>query len=175
MKLYSIYHEKKGLIQYRDKKRTLACICFLSATSSIFYIFVSEDRSRSSFCCSSFSELFAIIPILDWMIGSDSSNPPEEIVPLLEEDKYYRYFNISNCSHAFHSLDCMCMACWDPYAIIYCYFLIAIMAGGYSGIGINTAHELGHKNTWIEQLLAKIVLAVPAYGHFTVEHNSDIT
>ena len=50
--------------------------------------------------------------------------------------------------------------------------LVAIMAGGYSGIGINTAHELGHKNTWIEKLLAKIVLAVPAYGHFTVEHNN---
>ena len=38
-------------------------------------------------------------------------------------------------------------------------------------LGINTAHELGHKNTRIEKTLAKIVLAVPAYGHFCVEHN----
>jgi alkane 1-monooxygenase len=48
---------------------------------------------------------------------------------------------------------------------------IAITAGGYSGLGINTAHELGHKQTAMEQWLAKICLAVPAYGHFCVEHN----
>jgi alkane 1-monooxygenase len=49
--------------------------------------------------------------------------------------------------------------------------VMAITAGSYSGLGINTAHELGHKKTAIERLLAKIVLAVPAYGHFCVEHN----
>jgi alkane 1-monooxygenase len=49
--------------------------------------------------------------------------------------------------------------------------VMAIIAGGYSGLGINTAHELGHKQTALEQLMAKIALAVPAYGHFCVEHN----
>ncbi len=45
------------------------------------------------------------------------------------------------------------------------------MAGVTSGLGINTGHELGHKHTRLEQWLAKLVLAVPAYGHFRVEHN----
>lgn len=40
-----------------------------------------------------------------------------------------------------------------------------------SGLAINTGHELGHKNSKLEKLLAKIVLAVPAYGHFTIDHN----
>ena len=44
-------------------------------------------------------------------------------------------------------------------------------AGLVGGLAINTAHELGHKNSRIEKLLAKLVLAVPAYGHFTIDHN----
>jgi alkane 1-monooxygenase len=48
--------------------------------------------------------------------------------------------------------------------------LLGYVAGAGSGLGINTGHELGHKNTRLEQWLARLVLAVPAYGHFTVEH-----
>ena len=33
---------------------------------------------------------YVIGPILDWWLGEDENNPPEEIVPLLEEDPYYR-------------------------------------------------------------------------------------
>jgi alkane 1-monooxygenase len=48
---------------------------------------------------------------------------------------------------------------------------LAITAGSYSGLGITTAHELGHKKPKFERFLAKIVLAVPTYGHFCIEHN----
>jgi alkane 1-monooxygenase len=39
------------------------------------------------------------------------------------------------------------------------------------GIGINTAHELGHKRPALERWLSKVVLAQTAYGHFQLEHN----
>jgi alkane 1-monooxygenase len=48
--------------------------------------------------------------------------------------------------------------------------LLAYVAGTSSGLGLNTGHELGHKHTRLEQGLARLVLAVPVYGHFTVEH-----
>jgi alkane 1-monooxygenase len=48
---------------------------------------------------------------------------------------------------------------------------MAVTAGMVSGLGINTGHELGHKRAAFERWLAKIVLAVPVYGHFCVEHN----
>jgi len=38
-------------------------------------------------------------------------------------------------------------------------------------IGINVAHELGHRNSRREQLLAKIMLLPALYQHFFVEHN----
>ena len=49
--------------------------------------------------------------------------------------------------------------------------LLAVSAGIANGLGINTGHELGHKKTQLERNLAKIVLAIPAYGHFSIEHN----
>jgi alkane 1-monooxygenase len=37
--------------------------------------------------------------------------------------------------------------------------------------GINVAHELGHRNTVFEQILAKTLLLPALYQHFFVEHN----
>ncbi len=38
-------------------------------------------------------------------------------------------------------------------------------------IGINVAHELGHRDTWYEQGAAKILLLTAQYMHFFIEHN----
>lgn len=43
--------------------------------------------------------------------------------------------------------------------------------GCIGGIGINTAHELGHKKESHERWLSKIALARSWYGHFYIEHN----
>jgi alkane 1-monooxygenase len=46
-----------------------------------------------------------------------------------------------------------------------------LKVGGVNGFGIVAAHELGHRKTRTAQWLAKLELAVAAYGHFFVEHN----
>jgi alkane 1-monooxygenase len=48
---------------------------------------------------------------------------------------------------------------------------LAMTIGTIAGIGINTAHELGHKKESHERWLAKIALAQSFYGHFYIEHN----
>jgi alkane 1-monooxygenase len=48
---------------------------------------------------------------------------------------------------------------------------LAISIGAIGGIGINTAHELGHKREANERWLSKIALAQSFYGHFYIEHN----
>lgn len=45
---------------------------------------------------------------------------------------------------------------------------MGIMCGG---IGINVAHELGHRRRRFEQNLAKILLFTTCYMHFFIEHN----
>ncbi len=38
-------------------------------------------------------------------------------------------------------------------------------------LGINAAHELGHRTTWYEQLMSKMLLFTTLYLHFFIEHN----
>ena len=38
-------------------------------------------------------------------------------------------------------------------------------------LGINVAHELGHRNTWYEQTMSKMLLLTSLYTHFFIEHN----
>ncbi len=44
---------------------------------------------------------------------------------------------------------------------------IALSVGVLGGVGINTAHEMGHKRDSLERWLSKITLAQTWYGHFT--------
>jgi alkane 1-monooxygenase len=49
---------------------------------------------------------------------------------------------------------------------------ITISFGLSCGIlGINAAHELGHRSTWYEQLMSKMLLLTSLYMHFFIEHN----
>jgi alkane 1-monooxygenase len=168
---YSINHPEKGEISYVDRKRlfwlsSVVMPLFPMAGIATFFMFGSEWL-----LCLPLILNYVIIPILDWLVGEDENNPPEELVPQLEADMYYRrltYFTVP-----LHYI-VLLVSAWvvgtqelSPWAVL----AVAIVAGGYSGLGINTGHELGHKNTALERTLAKIVLAVPAYGHFCVEHN----
>ena len=48
---------------------------------------------------------------------------------------------------------------------------LALSVGMLGGVGINTAHEMGHKKDELERWLSKITLAQTFYGHFYIEHN----
>jgi alkane 1-monooxygenase len=119
---------------------------------------------------SAFLISYGLMPLLDALIGEDENNPPEAVVPQLEDDRYYRWLTWATVPLHFVAL--IGCAWWvGTHELSWWAVLIfAYVAGTDSGLGINTGHELGHKHTVIEQWLARLVLAVPAYGHFTVEH-----
>ncbi len=114
---------------------------------------------------------YGIVPLLDAVTGQDPNNPPEEVVMQLNRDKYYRYLTYAVVPVHFVTL---VFGAW--YAAtqglgIVGFVLLTMGIGLSSGLAINTGHELGHKNSVLEKQLAKIVLAIPAYGHFALEHN----
>jgi len=113
---------------------------------------------------------YGLMPLLDALIGEDRNNPPEAVVPRLEEDPYYRWLIWATVP--LHFIALVSCAWWvGTHALSWwAVLMLAYIAGVDSGFGINTGHELGHKHTAGEQWLARFVLAVPAYGHFTVEH-----
>jgi hypothetical protein len=109
-------------------------------------------------------------PRWDAWLGEDQDNPPEAVVPQLEQDRYYRWLTWATVP--MHYISLVGCAWWvGTHALSWWAVLMtAYVAGAGSGLGINTGHELGHKHGTLEQWLARLVLAVPAYGHFTVEH-----
>ena len=113
---------------------------------------------------------YGLLPLLDALIGEDSNNPPEAVVPQLEADRYYRWLTWATVPLHFVAL--IACAWWVGTQDLswWAVLMLAFVAGSDAGLGLNTAHELGHKNNPVEQWLARLVLAVPAYGHFTVEH-----
>lgn len=114
---------------------------------------------------------FGVIPVLDLLIGVDSENPPESIVPRLESERYYRYVVYLATFVVYVAFaGAIWIVATQPLAW-YDYLGFAFSLGAATGISINTAHELGHKTSPLERWLAKITLAPVAYGHFFVEHN----
>jgi alkane 1-monooxygenase len=113
---------------------------------------------------------YGLMPLLDALIGEDPSNPPEAVVPQLEADRYYRWLTWATVP--LHYVALIGCAWWAGTQDLpwWALLMLAYIAGTDSGLGLNTAHELGHKHGRIEQWLARLALAVPAYGHFTVEH-----
>lgn len=115
--------------------------------------------------------VYGIIPLLDLLIGEDQTNPPESAVAQLESDRYYRaiVYAYIPCQYAATILGAWLVVTVD--LPIWHWFGAVICVGMVNGIGINTAHELGHKTNSVERWLSKLTLGPVAYGHFFIEHN----
>ncbi len=171
MTTYSIEDHQEGTITYRDKKRYFWLISVFMPIFPLTGVILFYQTGIEWTLCLPLLINYTVMPVLDWLIGSDTNNPPEQLVPQLEADKYYRCLTYATIPLHFVALFIFAYVVGTNDLSWWAILVTAIIAGGYSGLGINTAHELGHKQTGIEQLLAKITLAVPAYGHFCVEHN----
>ena len=98
----------------------------------------------------------------------------------LENDKYYRYctyiyipFQYASVifgAYLFTASDLSWLG-FDGGLSWAAKIGLALSVGVLGGIGINTAHELGHKKDELERWLSKITLAQTCYGHFYIEHN----
>src|SRR5690554_7720010 len=100
-----------------------------------------------------------IIPALDSAIGEDKSNPPESDVRSLEQDKYY-----DRIVKAFIPTQyaMTVMGAWlasRKKTPIEDKIGLTLTVGAINGVGINTAHELGHKSNKLSELMAMAALA----------------
>lgn len=114
--------------------------------------------------------IYALIPLLDALAGTDTANPPESVVPALEEDRYYRWLTYLYAPLQYASFFVGAWLFVGEGSWV-TRLAMAVSVGAVGGIGIANAHELGHKKERVERRLAKVVLAQSGYGHFWVEHN----
>jgi len=171
MQAYSATLPDGKKIEYTDRKRWLWPLSVLYPLQAFVGIALHAKTGNEWWIVLPLFLNYVIAPILDWIIGEDSSNPPEEIISQLEQDLYYR--RLTFISVPLHFIGLLGAAAYAGTQSLsaWAIFGLALVAGQISGLAINTGHELGHKNSQLEKLLAKVVLAVPAYGHFTIDHN----
>lgn len=171
MKAYVGTLPNGGQVEYVDRKRWFWPLSLIYALLPFVGIVLHAITGNEWWFGLPLLLIYVAGPALDWILGEDENNPPLEVISQLEQDHYYRRLTyISVPLHFLSFLGAAAYAATQSLGIA-AYACLAIVAGLTSGLAINTAHELGHKNSKIEKLLAKIVLAVPAYGHFTVDHN----
>ena len=122
--------------------------------------------------------ILVVVPAIDLIAGLDRSNPPDDVIEALERDRYYRWITylFLPIQYAGFVAAAYLIARGDPLGIggelpLYAKIGLAVSIGCIGGIGINTAHELGHKKEANERWLSKIALAQSFYGHFYIEHN----
>lgn len=158
------------VVTYRDRKRWLWLQSVTYPLFPLLGVGMHAATGQEAWLFLPFAFSYLLAPFLDWALGEDLSNPPEAVVPQLEKDRYYRI--LTYITVPLHFLSLIVAAWWATQGLSWWGFLaLAVTAGMGSGLGINTGHELGHKKSRLERNLAKIVLAVPAYGHFWIEHN----
>ncbi len=157
--------------EWKDKKRYLWMIGLVVPSLVFVAIGLYFLTEWSVFLWTGPIMIFVIVPIFDLIFGRDDSNPPEEVIEELSNDRYYRWITF-----LFIPLQLAAFV-WSMYLIatqdwpIVAKVGLAISTGMVGGIAINTAHELGHKREKHERWLSKVALSQTAYGHFYIEHN----
>jgi alkane 1-monooxygenase len=171
MKGYTGTLKSGEAIYYEDRKRWLWLLSVLYPLQPFLGIWLFTQTNNEAWLLLPLGLNYVIAPLLDWILGEDQNNPPEEVVLQLDADRYYR--RLTYLIVPIHFVTLIGVAWWVGTNDIsaWAFVGLAAIAGMASGLGINTAHEMGHKKSKLERTLTKIVLAVPVYGHFWIEHN----
>jgi alkane 1-monooxygenase len=171
MTTYKLQHPEKGLIQFTDKKRYWWLLSLFWPSIPIITVLCYFQFPNPWVLMTPLVLGYLVVPLLDYAFGTDRTNPPEEIVPQLDQDNYYQ--NLTYLIIPLHYI-ALAVSIWfvgtQPLELGF-YLGFAVVVGTFSGLSINTAHEMGHKNTKMARLLSRLTLSVTGYGHFCVEHN----
>jgi alkane 1-monooxygenase len=157
--------------EYRDRKRYLWLLSIFvpALMNGGLLLYLLSNQVVMLWLPVAFN--YIVMPLVDFLMGEDRSNPPESAIQALEEDRYYRYITYSVVPVLWVTY---IFAAWfvGRHALPWYGVLAVILTtGSAGGFCINVGHELGHKQTTVERWLAKIILAPTGYGHFTIEHN----
>ena len=171
MKAYTATLPDGQAICYVDRKRWFWTLSVLYPLQPFIGIWLHAETGNEAWLLLPLALAYIVNPVLDSLLGEDTNNPPEAVVIQLDRDPFYRV--LTYLVVPLHFVSLIGAAWWaSSQPLSWWAFLgLAVVAGMTSGLGINKGHELGHKKSRLERTLAKIVLAVPVYGHFWIEHN----
>jgi alkane 1-monooxygenase len=117
--------------------------------------------------------VFVVISSVDFLVGLDTENIPQEEAKVAGGELYYRlvtylwtFIQVAFLVWAFNAVNTGMLNSlheWIGFVIS-----TGLVTGG---IGITVAHELGHKKSNLERFYSKLLLLTVCYMHFYIEHN----
>ena len=116
--------------------------------------------------------VFVFIPLMELLLTGTTYNMNKGEEDLAKKNKLFDFILYSMVPIQFALLFYFLFSVSRPGLVFY--EKIGMMASfGMScgALGINAAHELGHRYKWYEQLMSKMLLSTTQYMHFFIEHN----
>ncbi len=115
---------------------------------------------------------FFILPLIELLLPPLNSNFSMAEESLIKDDSFFDAILWMMVPIQFALLVYFCQIISDPIiSISERVGLISAMGLGCGVLGINVAHELGHRKNSFEQTLARMLLTTSLYWHFFIEHN----
>ncbi|MEL6751512.1 MAG: alkane 1-monooxygenase [Pseudomonadota bacterium] len=159
-------------VEYRDTKRYLWLLSLsvpLIPLIAIALFFATDGQPWVTVVPFLYS--FVAVPLIDMVLGEDTSNPPSEVVEQMAEDQYYRILLHVSVPLFWLALIASVWFVGTQNLPWWSYLLMAVSVGYSSGTAITVGHELGHKPNMPDKIGAMFANAVSGYGHFCIEHN----
>ena len=156
---------------WQDDKRHWWWLPLFVAISPVLGIVLAARTGHAAWLWITPVLWYVVLPIADALVGRDSRNPPDVVVPTLESDRYYKFVVYASIPLFYVT---WIVAAWAIATQDYGwagYLGVSLAVALTNGLALVVGHEIGHKTRRFEKRLAQIVLAVPAYGHFSAEHN----
>lgn len=116
--------------------------------------------------------VYALLPLLEFLFEPKAENLDKAQEELIVEDRFYDYllFLVVPVQFAllYYFVSNIAVVESTSAEMVGRVFSMGITCGA---LGINVAHELGHRKGKFEQFLAKALLLTSLYMHFNIEHN----
>jgi len=157
-------------LAWKDRRRRLWAVSLLLPMLPLAALLAWAGSGAEAWLWLTPAVVYGLVPLLDQLLGEDRNNPPESLVPALEEDRWYRWLTWLSVPAVWLTVGVAAWIAVSGELSLLGWLGLAVSAGWSSGAGVNVGHELGHKKSSLERWLARLALAPACYGHFVVEH-----
>jgi len=144
---------------------------YLTAYAIPFSVFLSLYlKGEYSYIALAFA--FGFIPLVELFFSGSEKNLNKIEQAIVKEDRLYDLLLYGMVPVQYGLLFYFLYSIGNPDLLMYEKVGMTIAMGISCGVlGINVAHELGHRSTRFEQTLSKLLLLTSLYMHFFIEHN----
>src|SRR5262245_55409676 len=91
MKVFTLERAGAAPLTYTDKKRWLWLASLALPALPLGAIAATLATGSEWWLAAPLAFFYGLVPILDALVGEDTSNPPEELVAQLSADRFYRH------------------------------------------------------------------------------------